>query len=49
MCAIELEAAAQLRNDRRSHDLEPIIRQLVSSAHNVTQEERQQLTDLLKH
>ena len=45
ICAIELEAT-QHRNDRKSA-LEATIHQLVSSAQDVTQRERQQLADLL--
>ena len=35
-CSIELEAAAWPRDDRKSDDLKPIIRQLVSSAQVAT-------------
>ena len=45
VCAIELEAT-QHRNDRKSA-LKATIHQLVSSAQDVTQRERQQLADLL--
>lgn len=45
ICAIELEAT-QHKNDRKSA-LEATIHQLVSSAQDVTQRERQQLADLL--